>query len=180
MAYSSRLLLYNCTNPNIDLTREGIRGITLSKSKKIKTILENFTIGILEASEFTLFIILGATIFIGMGLLITKLGGILSGETELASIPKQKTLEDILAFDILVIMDILLLLIIGVDLLRTLAISIIERKLYIQAALEAALIAVVREIIGSELRHRAAIDILLFATVILVLVLSIFIARKYL
>ena len=49
-----------------------------------------------------------------------------------------------------------------------------------QAALEAAIIAVVREIISAELRHRAATDILLFSAVILVLVLSILIAKKYL
>jgi len=77
-------------------------------------------------------------------------------------------------------MDVLFLLVIGVDVMRTLAISIIERKLYTQAVLEAALIAVVREIISSELRHRAAMDILLFSVVILVLVLSILIAKKYL
>jgi len=146
----------------------------------MKTIVERFTIAVLEASELALFIILGATVFIGMGFLVAKLCGIFTGKSELTNIVESKAPEDVLTFDILVIMDILLLLIIGIDLLRTLAVSIIERKLYVQAALEAALIAVVREIISAELRHRAATDILLFSAVILVLVLSILIAKKYL
>ncbi|HIQ56174.1 MAG TPA: hypothetical protein EYH59_05815 [Pyrodictium sp.] len=152
----------------------------MSRSKKMKTIVERFTIAVLEASELALFIILGATVFIGMGFLVAKLCGIFTGKSELTNIVESKAPEDVLTFDILVIMDILLLLIIGIDLLRTLAVSIIERKLYVQAALEAALIAVVREIISAELRHRAATDILLFSAVILVLVLSILIAKKYL
>jgi len=146
----------------------------------MKTIVERFTIAVLEASELALFIILGATVFIGMGFLVAKLCGIFTGKSELTNIVESKAPEDVLTFDILVIMDILLLLIIGIDLLRTLAVSIIERKLYVQAALEAAIIAVVREIISAELRHRAATDILLFSAVILVLVLSILIAKKYL
>ncbi|HIC98423.1 MAG TPA: hypothetical protein EYP08_01845 [Pyrodictiaceae archaeon] len=152
----------------------------MSRSKKMKTIVERFTIAVLEASELALFIILGATVFIGMGFLVAKLCGIFTGKSELTNIVESKAPEDVLTFDILVIMDILLLLIIGIDLLRTLAVSIIERKLYVQAALEAAIIAVVREIISAELRHRAATDILLFSAVILVLVLSILIAKKYL
>ena len=152
----------------------------MDKPRKPRTILERFTISVLEVSEFALFIILGATIFVGIGLLITKLWSILVIEGEPTSALAPETPGKVLASDILVIMDVLLLLIIGIDILRTLAISIIERKLYAQAALEAALIAVIREVISSELRHRAAMDILLFAIVILVLMLSILIARKYL
>jgi len=152
----------------------------LTRSKRVRSILERFIISILEASELTLFIILGATVFIGMGFLAAKLWSVFGVKSELSNVIESKKLEDAFTFDILVIMDVLLLLIIGIDLLRTLAVSIIERKLYVQAALEAAVIAVVREIISSELRHRAATDILLFAIVILVLTLSILIAKRYL
>ena len=152
----------------------------MDKPGKPRTVLERFTISVLEASEFALFIILGVTIFIGIGLLVAKLWSIFAGGGGPISKLVSETPGKILASDILAVMDVLLLLIIGVDLLRTLAVSIIERKLYAQAALEAALIAVIREIISSELRHRAAMDILLFAIVILVLMLLILIARKYL
>ncbi|AEM38713.1 hypothetical protein Pyrfu_0844 [Pyrolobus fumarii 1A] len=71
---------------------------------------------------------------------------------------------------LLAILDTTLILIIGLDVLRTIVVGIVQRELHTVAALEAAILAVVREIIGSEVRHRSIYDLMGYAAVIVLLV----------
>jgi len=64
----------------------------------------------------------------------------------------------------------ILLLIIAVDIMRTIVVSIDERRLYVQAAVEAAALAIIRGIIGSELRHLEPMGILIYCVALAVVV----------
>ena len=55
--------------------------------------------------------------------------------------------------DILAILDMTLLLVLAVDILRTLAVAIRRRSLPVRIVIEAAMIAILREIIAVEIRH---------------------------
>ncbi len=68
------------------------------------------------------------------------------------------------------VLDNILLLIIAVDIMRTIVVSIDERRLYVQAAVEAAALAIIRGIIGSELRHLEPMGILIYCVALAVVV----------
>jgi len=70
------------------------------------------------------------------------------------------------------VLDNILLLIIAVDIMRTIVVSIDERRLYVQAAVEAAALAIIRGIIGSELRHLEPMGILIYCIALAVVVAS--------
>ncbi len=79
---------------------------------------------------------------------------------------------------LLAILDTTLILIIGLDVLRTIVVGIVQRELHTVAALEAAILAVVREVIGSEVRHRTIYDLIGYAVVIVFLVAVWLISRR--
>ena len=54
---------------------------------------------------------------------------------------------------VLTVLDIALLLILAIDILRTLAVAIARRALPIRIVVEAAMVAILREIIAVEVRH---------------------------
>lgn len=65
----------------------------MTRSKRVRSILERFIISILEASELTLFIILGATVFIGMGFLAAKLWSVFGVKSELSNVIESKKIR---------------------------------------------------------------------------------------
>ncbi len=79
---------------------------------------------------------------------------------------------------LLAILDTTLILIIGLDVLRTIVVGVVQRELHTVAALEAAILAVVREVIGSEVRHRTIYDLMGYAVVIVLLVAVWLISRR--
>ena len=77
------------------------------------------------------------------------------------------------------ILDEILVLIIGIDIMRTLAVALKARALYVRAALEAALLAVVREVIGAEIRHRGPLDLIFYVCSIIALVIALILFERY-
>ncbi len=77
------------------------------------------------------------------------------------------------------LLDEVLVLIIGIDIMRTLAVAIKSRALYVRAALEAALLAVVREVIGAEIRQRTPQDLLYYVAALVGVVLALVVFERY-
>ncbi len=70
---------------------------------------------------------------------------------------------------LLAALDTALILIIGLDILRTLAVAVIQREMHLAAALEAGILAMVREVIGAEVRHKSIYALLSYAVIIVML-----------
>ncbi|MCE4601121.1 MAG: phosphate-starvation-inducible PsiE family protein [Desulfurococcales archaeon] len=96
--------------------------------------------GIIDTLEVILATILAAAILIASAKLI-KLMYIDLVESELN---KTKVLE---------ILDMILLLLLAIDILRTLLTAVVRRRFPIRIVIEAAMLAVLREIISVEIRH---------------------------
>jgi uncharacterized membrane protein (DUF373 family) len=71
--------------------------------------------------------------------------------------------------DILYLLDIILLLILAIDVLRTLLTAVVRRKFPIRIVVEAAMLAVLREIISVEIRHLDWLMLLSLGLVFLIL-----------
>ncbi|MCE4628450.1 MAG: phosphate-starvation-inducible PsiE family protein [Desulfurococcales archaeon] len=79
---------------------------------------------------------------------------VLFGIIKLADIVVVKSIREQLSkSEILAILDLALLLVLAVDILRTLAVAIRRRSLPVRIVIEAAMIAILREIIAVEIRH---------------------------
>ncbi len=70
---------------------------------------------------------------------------------------------------LLALLDTALILVIGLDILRTLVVAVVHRELHLFAALEAGILAMIREIIGAEVRHKNVYDLLGYAVIIVML-----------
>ena len=117
--------------------------------------------------ELTVYAVLATAILVGVVWVLIQISGFAS---TLAGGHGEGTVINRLAREeLLSILDAILLLVIGLDVLRTILVSIVYRELYLVAAVEAAMLAVVREIIGSEIRHRSVTDLLGYASVIVLL-----------
>ena len=79
---------------------------------------------------------------------------VLFGIVKLADIVVVESIrEQLTKSEILTILDLALLLVLAVDILRTLAVAIRRRSLPVRIVIEAAMIAILREIIAVEIRH---------------------------
>ena len=133
------------------------------KSGKLGERLELIT----SIIEMTVYAVLATTILVGVVWVLLQILGFAStvagGHHGLSSNINMAREE------LLSLLDAILLLIIGLDVLRTIVVSIVYRELYLVAAVEAAILAVVREIIGSEIRHRSVLDLMGYTVVIVLL-----------
>jgi len=71
--------------------------------------------------------------------------------------------------DVLTVLDMILLLILAIDILRTLLTAVVRRKFPIRIVIEAAMLAVLREIISVEIRHLDWLMLLSLGVVFLIL-----------
>ncbi|MCE4619498.1 MAG: phosphate-starvation-inducible PsiE family protein [Desulfurococcales archaeon] len=71
--------------------------------------------------------------------------------------------------DVLTLLDMILLLILAIDILRTLLTAVVRRKFPIRIVIEAAMLAVLREIISVEIRHLDWLMLLSLGIVFLIL-----------
>ncbi len=71
--------------------------------------------------------------------------------------------------DVLSILDMILLLILAIDILRTLLTAVIRRRFPVRIVIEAAMLAVLREIISVEIRHLDWLMLIALGIVFLVL-----------
>ena len=133
------------------------------KSRKLGERLELVT----SVIELTVYAVLATTILVGVVwslLQILAFASTIAGGHHGLSPTINIAREELLS-----LLDAILLLIIGLDVLRTIVVSIVYRELYLVAAVEAAILAVVREIIGSEIRHRSVLDLMGYTVVIVLL-----------
>ncbi len=123
---------------------------------------------ITEIIEAMVYAVLATAIVVGVAWVLAQIvvmaGSIASGHAGGLSEGLAAVKDEMLA-----VLDSILLLIIGLDVLRTIVVSIAYRELYLVAAIEAAILAVVREIIGSEIRHRSVTDLMGYTVVIVLL-----------
>ena len=121
-----------------------------------------------EIIEAMVYAVLATAIVVGVVWVLAQIavmaGSIVSGHPSGLS----ETLA-VVRDEMLAVLDSVLLLIIGLDVLRTIVVSIAYRELYLVAAVEAAILAVVREIISSEIRHRSVTALMGYAVVIVLL-----------
>jgi len=97
--------------------------------------------GIIDTLEIILAIILAATILVASAKLIILMYKDL---VEAPAITKTYVLE---------ILDMILLLLLAIDILRTLLTAVVRRRFPIRIVVEAAMLAILREIISVEIRH---------------------------
>ena len=133
------------------------------KARRLGERLELIT----SAIEMTVYATLATTILVGVVWVLLQILGFAS--TIAGGHHKFTSNINMAREELLSLLDAILLLIIGLDVLRTIVVSIVYRELYLVAAVEAAILAVVREIIGSEIRHRSVIDLMGYTTVIVLL-----------
>jgi len=96
--------------------------------------------GIIEVLEITLAVFLAATIVLAA----VRLAGLIYYDLVAAeTIEKNNVLE---------VLDLILLLVLAIDILRTLVTAVIRRQFPIRIVIEAAMLAVLREIISVEIR----------------------------
>ncbi len=117
--------------------------------------------------EMTVYAVLATTILVGVVWVLLQILGFAS--TIAGGHTKFTSNLGVAREELLSLLDAILLLIIGLDVLRTIVVSIVYRELYLVAAVEAAILAVVREIIGSEIRHRSVTDLMGYTVVIVLL-----------
>jgi len=111
----------------------------LSEDRRCRREAEVFR-GIIEVLEITLAVLLAATIVLAA----VRLAGLIYYDLVAAdSIKKSNVLE---------VLDLILLLVLAIDILRTLVTAVIRRQFPIRIVIEAAMLAVLREIISVEIR----------------------------
>ncbi len=116
--------------------------------------------GVVEALELALALLLAATIILASGKLIS----LIYHDTALdSSVSKENVLE---------VLDLILLLVLAIDILRTLVTAVMRRRFPIRIVVEAAMLAILREIISVEIRHLDWLMLLSLAIVFLILAVT--------
>lgn len=113
--------------------------------------------GIINALEIVLAVILASTILVASVKLIVLMYNDVVVQPSLS-----KT-------SILSVLDMTLLLLLAIDILRTLLTAVVRRKFPIRIVVEAAMLAVLREIISVEIRHLDWITMIALGVVFLIL-----------